>query len=97
MSSAESYLSLLDRVVRLAERLCEGELCCLRHKSKASALCLFYKSHRRADHSLHEHLHQFVAARNTRGSAALCELALVKPGLRTDQFSPSFLPPDVRL
>ena len=29
MSSAESHLRLLDSVVRSAEMLCEGELCCL--------------------------------------------------------------------
>ena len=31
MSSAESHLSLLDSVVRSAEKLCEGDLCGLRH------------------------------------------------------------------
>ena len=34
MSSAESHLSLLDRVVRSAERSYEGEICCLGHRRK---------------------------------------------------------------
>ena len=29
MSLAKSHLGLLDSIVRSAERLCEGELCCL--------------------------------------------------------------------
>ena len=41
MSSAESHLSLLDRVVRSAERLCEDELCCLRHRRR-SVPCVCY-------------------------------------------------------
>ena len=42
MSSAESQLGLLDSVVRSAERLCEGELCCLGQRKKVSSLCLLY-------------------------------------------------------
>ena len=36
MSSAESYLGFLDSVVRSAERLCDGKLCCLGHRRKVS-------------------------------------------------------------
>ena len=46
---------------------------------------------------LHEYLHHFAAARNARGSAALCKLALVIPRCETDQFSQSFLPVAVKL
>ena len=53
--------------------------------------------HHRADHSLHEYLRHFVAALNTRASAALCELDLLIPRCRTDQFYRSFLPVAVRL
>ena len=60
--SAESYLSLLDSVVRSAERLCEDELCCLRHRRKARALCLVYKICFRTDHSLHEYLQIFFVS-----------------------------------
>ena len=42
MSLSESYLSLLNNVVRSAERLCEGELCS-GNRRKGSALCLLYK------------------------------------------------------
>ena len=92
MSSAESQLSLLDSVVRGAERLYEGKLCCLGQRRKVSALCLLYEIYRKADHPLNEYLHHFVAVRNTRASAALRELALVIPRCRTDPFSRSFLP-----
>ena len=46
---------------------------------------------------MNEYLNHFVAARNTRASAALNELALVIPLCRTDQFNRSFLPAAVRL
>ena len=89
-------MSLLDRVVRSAEGLCDGELCCLGHRRRDCALCLLYKIYYRANHPLHEYLHHFVAVRNTRGSVALCELALIFPCGRTDQFSRPFLPVVVR-
>ena len=43
------------------------------------------------------YLNHSVAARNTRGSAALGELALVIPRCRTDQFSRLFVPAAARL
>ena len=75
MSSVESHLGLLDINVRVAEKLCEGDLCCLAHRRKVSALYLLYKIYRRADHSMSGYLNHFIAARNTRASAALGELA----------------------
>ena len=66
MLSAESHLSLLDSVVCSAEGLCEGELCCLWHRRKVSALCFLYKIYHREDHSLNEYLQYFVATCNTR-------------------------------
>ena len=48
---------------------------------------VFYKIYHRADHLLHEYLHNFVAACNTRAAAALGELDLAIPRCRTDQFS----------
>ena len=65
MSSEESHLGLLDMVVRSAERLCEGGLCCLWHRRKVSALCLLYKIYHRVDHPMSKYLMHFVAARNT--------------------------------
>ena len=61
----------LNSAVRSAERLCEGDLCCLGHRRIVSVLCLPCKIFHRADHPIHECLHHFVAAHNTRASAAL--------------------------
>ena len=46
---------------------------------------------------MHEYLPNFVAARNTRASAALAQLSFVSSRCRTDQFSWSCLPAAVRL
>ena len=69
--SAEFHLRLLHSIVRSAEKLCEGELCCLVHKRKGSFLCLLYKIYHRMDHSMNEYLRNLFAARSTRVSAAL--------------------------
>ena len=92
MPSAESYLSLLDSVVRSAETLCEDELCCLGHRKKVNALCLLCNIYHIADYPLHEYLPNFIAVCNTRASATLGELALGFPHCRTDQISLSFPP-----
>ena len=65
MSSTESHLGLLDSIVRSAERLCEGGLCCLRHRRNVSTLWLLYKIYNRIVHPMNEYLNHFVAARNT--------------------------------
>ena len=67
------------------------------HRRKVSTLCLLYKIYHRVGHPINVHLNYFVAARNTRASAALDELALVNPRCRTDKFSQSFLPAAGRL
>ena len=64
----------------------------MREGRKSSSLCLFYEIYHRMDNLMDEYLNNFVAARNTRASAALGELTLVIPRYRTDQFSRSFLP-----
>ena len=92
MSSAMSHLGLLNIVVCSVERLCEGELCCLEHRQKVSAFCLLHKIYHRMVYPMNENLHHFVAARNTRASATLRELALVIIHCRTDLLSQSFLP-----
>ena len=96
LSSAEFHLSLMDSVARRAERLCEDEFCCFGHRRKV-VLCvcsirLIKEWTTFAGVSVH-----FVAAYNSRASAALRELALVLPRCRTVQFSRSFLPVAVRL
>ena len=75
----------------------EGELCCLGHRRKVSILCSLYKIYHRVDLPLNDYLNRFVAARNTRTSTALDELALVIPRCRTDQVSRPLLPAAVRL
>ena len=97
MSWAESHLSLVDSIVGSAERLCEGELCCLRHRRKVSALCLLYRIYHRVYHRMKEYMKHFVVPRNTGALVALAELTLVIPRCRTDQFSRSYLPAPVRL
>ena len=78
---------------RSVERLCEGEPCCLGHRTKVSVLCLLYKIYHRVDHSANKYLNQFVAAHNTRASAALGFTTVTKCArCRTDQFNRSFLP-----
>ena len=51
--------------------------CSLAHRRKVRALCLLYRIYPRVDHSMNGYLDNFVAACNTRTSAALGELALV--------------------
>ena len=51
----------------------------------------FFKIYYRVDQPMNEYLNYFVAARITRASAAISELALVIPRFRTDQFYRSFL------
>ena len=64
---------------------------------KGQRLIFLNKIYHRADHPLHEYLHHCVTARNTRESSSPCELALVTPRCRTDQFRQSFPPVDVRM
>ena len=97
MLSVEFHLSLLDRAVHSAQSLYEGQFHCLGHRRRVSALCLLYEFCHKTDHPLHEYMHNFVAARNTRASAALGELALVITRCNTEQLSRSFLPVAVRL
>ena len=75
----------------------KAQLCCLGYRRKVSALYLLYEIYRRVVHPMNQYLNHFAAARNTRASTALGELALVIPRCRTDQFSRSFLPAPVRL
>ena len=60
MSSTKSHSDFLDSIVRSAERLCEGELHRLRHRSKVSAFCLLHKTYHRVDHPINGHVYHFV-------------------------------------
>ena len=86
-------VGVLDDIVRSAKRLCEGEISCLGHRRKVSALCWLYKIYHREEHPMNGYLNSFVANRNFRVSASLGKLALVILRCRTDQFSRSFLSP----
>ena len=77
ISSAEFHLGLLDSIVRNAERLCEGELCCVGHKRYVGVLCLLYDIYHRVDHPKNAFFNNFVTIRNTGASATPGELALV--------------------
>ena len=79
----EFHVGLLDGIVRSAERLCEGELCCFAHRRNLRALCLLYKIYHRVDHPMNGYLNHFVDYSNTSASAALGELTLVVPRCRT--------------
>ena len=46
--AGKSHLGMLDGVVRSAETLCEGELCCLGHRRKVNELCLLYEIYHRS-------------------------------------------------
>ena len=92
MSFAMSNLSLLDSLVRNAERLCESE-----HRLKVNLLYLLYEIYERADHPMNENLHHFIATRNIRALSALCDLVLVIMCYRNNQISRSILPVAERL
>ena len=93
---AKFHFDLLHNAACSAERLCEGEICCLEHRRKVSVLCLLYKIYNIVDHPMNEYLNHFAAA-TTRALATLWELAIVILCFRTDQFSRSFLLPAARL
>ena len=91
MSSAESHLNLLDRVVYSAERLCEGEFF-LWYRRKIITLGLLYAIYHRLEHPMNEYLKHLVATRTAGASADLCVLLMVMPSCKTDQLSRYFLP-----
>ena len=92
MSPAESYLNLLNSVVCSEERLYKGELLVWGTEGKLERFVCSIKFFHIVDRPINEYLHQFVASRNSRSSAALGKLHLVISHCRTDQFSRSFLP-----
>ena len=88
---------LLYNIVRSAKRLCKSELGCLGHRTKVIALCLLYNIYHMVGQPMNKYVNHFVAACNTRASAALGELALVISRYIIDQFSRSILLVSVRL
>ena len=80
----EFLLGLLDSVVRSAESLYEGELCCSDHRKKFNVTCWLCKIYYKANTPMHEYLNNFVAARDIRASVALGEIALLMLRCRTE-------------
>ena len=62
MSSAESQFCLLDSLVRRAERLCEGELCCFGLRRMVSALSWLYKIYHRVNLCMNEYLNDALSS-----------------------------------
>ena len=93
MSSAESDLGLLYWLVLFAVQ--KGFVrvkCVVWSTEERVGPCVSSVGITRVENHMHDYLHHFVAALNTRVLAALSELALAIPRCRTDQFSWSFLP-----
>ena len=83
-------------IVSSAERSWKSGFCCLGHRRKVSAVSLPGEVYHRADHPLHDYLHNFVAARNTRASTHEW-VSFGGSALQTDQLTLSFLPAVVHL
>ena len=56
MSSAKSHVGLLDYIFRSAERLCQGELCCLEHRKKIRASCLLNEFYYILGHPMNDYI-----------------------------------------
>ena len=91
------WLCWIMLFIRSSQRLCEGKICCLGYRRKVRILCLLCNIYHRVDHPMNEYLQHLLAARNTRTSAALGDLALVSSRCRIDQFSRLLLPTAVSL
>ena len=97
LSSAVTYLSLLDRIVRRAEQLCGCDLGSLDLRRRVGCLSLLYKILQNSGHPLRQSFEYFSAARNTREVLASHNWRLIVPRSRSGQFSRSFVPFAVKL
>ena len=98
--AATCHLSLLDRVVRRAVALSEGEVKCdLLHRRKFASLCMFYKIFNNACHPVRLYYpNLLVPTRVTRRTARVMhDKVLVAPRCRTVQYTRSFVPACVTL
>ena len=84
-------MGLLENIVYSEEMFCEGRLCCLGYRRKVNSLYLLQEIDYSMYHPTNEYLNNFVAALNTRASAAPEQLALAILRYRTDQFSRWYL------
>ena len=72
-SADESYLKLIDGVVRRAEALCGESLCNLGHRMQVSCLCMMYKIYKNPDPALSNTLLPMEYDTLTRGAASAHE------------------------
>ena len=92
--AAVGHLSLLDRVVRRAVALSEGEVeCDLSHRRRIASLCMFYKIYHNASHPVRQHYPPLlVPTRITRLTISMHDYVLSAPRCKTLQYSRSFVP-----
>ena len=98
-SAADSYLKLLDRVVRSAGFLAGGVLeCNLAHRQSVAELCMIFKIKSNIVHPLSGALTlPYVQARVTRGALVAHRHSFAPPHCRTSQYRRSFVPLSVSL
>ena len=97
-SAAECHLTLLDRLVHSAERLCPGQsFDSLGLRRRVASLCMLYKVFNNPDHYLYSRLPPLaVRGRHTRAAVAAHDFELEVCRCRTVQFGRSFVPRVVR-
>ena len=93
-SAADSYLKLLDRVVRSADFQGGGVLeCNLAHHRSVAELCMLFKIKSNPMHPLSGALPlPYVPACVTRGSLVAPRHSFANPRCRTSQYRRSFVP-----
>ena len=99
MSAAACYMSLLDRVVRVAVNLSGGSVSCdLLYRRYVTALSVFYRIRSSVGHPVGQFFPQlYLASRSTRRSVAMHPLTLEVPRFSTSQFTRTFVPTCVSL
>ena len=94
-SAADSYLKLLDRVIRSAGFLAGGVLeCNLAHRRSIATLCMLFKIKSNQMHPLSGALLlPYVPARVTRGALVAHRHSFVPPRCRTSKYSQKLCAP----
>ena len=98
-SAAETYLKLLDRVVRGASFLTGGVFQCdLAYRRSVAVICMLYKIRCNPLHPLYGALPvPYVPVRVTRGAVIAHWFTYAPPRCRTSQYSRTFIPFSVSL
>ena len=97
--AADSYLKLLERIVRSAGFLAGGDLeCNLTHRRSVAELCMLFKINSHPMHPLSGALPlPYVPARVTPGASVAHMYSFAPPRCRTSQYRISFVPLSVSL